>query len=330
MRKGCVAAFGLVDEDAGTERLVVVAETRVNDEAERSRIAHDITENVAAKVGMPPDVVQLAPPHAVPKTSSGKIRRNETRDLYAGGRIANRQSDAPWRQMLRLWFRNLTAWINHHDERAFLALRKGGRVTGRWLVAAPFGLAARLTPSQKVARKAIVPGLRMLLALDDVEHHAADEPESRPSVLFANRNDGFDAALLLASLATPTVLADESSLRELTGPMAFLAEPLVARPAARSGDLKSRIEAALAAGFNVAVFADSPLGESPSRSRFRLEGLSAAAETGSAAVPVWRNGNGFHIGDPIAAEGSPYAGREQIREALAKLAADPGSKSALS
>src|SRR5258706_15144369 len=73
VRKGCVAAFGAADPGAGTERLVVVAETRERDRAGRTRIAQAITAQVSAVLGMPPDVVEVVPPNTIPKTSSGKL-----------------------------------------------------------------------------------------------------------------------------------------------------------------------------------------------------------------------------------------------------------------
>lgn len=323
VRKGCVAAFGSVDEKAGTERLIVVAETRVTDEAERLRISREITEHVASKVGMPPDFVQLAPPHAVPKTSSGKIRRNETRQLYESGQIANRQTDAPWRQMTRLWLRNLTGWLNRWDDRAFDALRAGWAGLGRWTVASTCGLAARLTPSPRSARVFALPGLRLLLSLEGV---AVQRPNSAasPRVYLANRFDALDAAALLASLPGPVALADESPLRLLPGPMAFLAEPLVA-PASPASDLASRIEAALGSGLSVLVLADSPAAESAARSRFRLEAFQAAAAAGVLLIPVWRNGAKVSLGEPQASLSGDLhhlqQQRDQLRTALGRLVA---------
>ena len=43
----------------------------------------------------------LAPPHAVLKTSSGKIRRAGTRDVYCGEGFGT-SARAPWLQVLRL------------------------------------------------------------------------------------------------------------------------------------------------------------------------------------------------------------------------------------
>ena len=75
VRKGCVAVFAASDPAAGTERLVVVAETRERDAGRRHGIEEAIVRVAAAQLGSGPDDVVLAPPHSVLKTSSGKIRR---------------------------------------------------------------------------------------------------------------------------------------------------------------------------------------------------------------------------------------------------------------
>ncbi|SUZ95310.1 uncharacterized protein METZ01_LOCUS48164, partial [marine metagenome] len=99
IRKGCIAAFGVADSGVGTERLVVVAETRETEQAARTRIQRDIQEQVAEALGVPPDTVVLAQPGAVLKTSSGKIRRGATRDAYVAGTL-----DRGRGSMARQWF----------------------------------------------------------------------------------------------------------------------------------------------------------------------------------------------------------------------------------
>src|SRR5437764_9303838 len=69
IRKGCVVAFGLSDEESGTEKLVVVAETRERDGARRAAIAAKVTEIASQGLGLPPDRVELIPPGSIPKTS---------------------------------------------------------------------------------------------------------------------------------------------------------------------------------------------------------------------------------------------------------------------
>ncbi len=101
VRKGGVAVFGVSDPASGTERVVILAETRETDPKARAALqarAHELMTDIA---GTPPDEVVLVPPRTVPKTSSGKIRRSAARDLYVRGGIGEKQP-AVWSQILRL------------------------------------------------------------------------------------------------------------------------------------------------------------------------------------------------------------------------------------
>ena len=101
IRKGGVAVFGVTDQASGTERVVVLAETREADPAARAALqarAHEVTTDIA---GTPPDEIVLAPPRTVPKTSSGKIRRSAAKALYESGHIGPVQRPVWW-QLLRL------------------------------------------------------------------------------------------------------------------------------------------------------------------------------------------------------------------------------------
>ena len=90
IRKGCVAAFGVSDPAVGTERFVIVAETRIRRGEDRTALEAAVIERVATALGLPPDVVVLSGPGSVLKTSSGKIRRAATRDAYTSGRLFER------------------------------------------------------------------------------------------------------------------------------------------------------------------------------------------------------------------------------------------------
>ncbi|MGO9356614.1 MAG: AMP-binding protein, partial [Xanthobacteraceae bacterium] len=103
IRKGCVAAFGVADSASGTERVVVLAETRETDSSARAALEASAQQVAAAIAGAPADEIVLAPPHSAPKTSSGKIRRSAARELYLAGRVGGRPP-ALWRQILRLSF----------------------------------------------------------------------------------------------------------------------------------------------------------------------------------------------------------------------------------
>ncbi len=101
IRKGCVAAFGAPGPESGREELVVVAETRTKDPQTRARLVAEVRRRVHSIVRVAPDAVELVPPHTVPKTPSGKLRRVECRDRYLDGRLTPRRPPA-WVQVARL------------------------------------------------------------------------------------------------------------------------------------------------------------------------------------------------------------------------------------
>jgi acyl-CoA synthetase (AMP-forming)/AMP-acid ligase II len=84
VRKGCVVAFGVPDVATGTESVVVVAETRQPEDGHEA-ISRQIATVVQAAMGLRPDHVRLVPPGTVPKTSSGKLQRSRSRDLWLAG-----------------------------------------------------------------------------------------------------------------------------------------------------------------------------------------------------------------------------------------------------
>jgi acyl carrier protein len=95
VRRGCVAVFASPDPVTGTERLVIMAETREQDESVRSDLRRHINAAALDVIGTAADDIVLAPPHAVPKTSSGKIRRIASRQAYERG-LAEKRTAAPW------------------------------------------------------------------------------------------------------------------------------------------------------------------------------------------------------------------------------------------
>ncbi len=114
IRRGCVAAFGAAGGGDGREELVVVAETRRKEPQARAALATEVRRRVSSVIGVAPDVVELVPPHTVPKTPSGKLRRAECRARYAGGELTPRRPPA-WIQVVRLGTAALVAtgiaWI---------------------------------------------------------------------------------------------------------------------------------------------------------------------------------------------------------------------------
>lgn len=290
VRKGCVAAFGALDPGTGTERLVVVAETRAASADELRRIEQDIVKNIDAVLGIPPDQVVLAAPQSIPKTSSGKIRRGATRALYLNGQLAGR-SRHPWVQLSRLWAENLGSWLRICRRNAAAGLHRAYRSVSFGAVAYAGGLGVRLAPGGKTAASIARLTARSILWLGGRRVEGGAFPNHAPAIFFANRAGHLDPLLALTKLPGPFFLTDLSVLRELPGPAAFLLKPFVIRaiPGADlppGGTLRQRIEQHVSGGGAVLVFPDGPAGVPPRRCRFRLDALHAAAATSCPIYPL--------------------------------------------
>ena len=101
VRKGCVVAFGTREPATASEKLIVLAETRCTDPAQRAQLTTRINQRVVDNLGEPPEDILLAPPHTVLKTSSGKLRRAATRAAYEDGSLGRARA-SPALQMLHL------------------------------------------------------------------------------------------------------------------------------------------------------------------------------------------------------------------------------------
>jgi len=101
IRKGGVAAFGSADPATGTERLIVMAETKEKNPEARAKMIAAAHEIVTAIAGSAADDIVLVPPRGVPKTSSGKVRRSSAKELYETGKTDVKEHGV-WLQIARL------------------------------------------------------------------------------------------------------------------------------------------------------------------------------------------------------------------------------------
>jgi acyl-CoA synthetase (AMP-forming)/AMP-acid ligase II/3-oxoacyl-(acyl-carrier-protein) synthase len=85
VRSGCVAAFAI--DDGGRERVVVAAELDPAFGGDAQAVAAAIRAAVAQEHQLDLHAVALLAARTIPKTSSGKIRRRETRERYLDGRL---------------------------------------------------------------------------------------------------------------------------------------------------------------------------------------------------------------------------------------------------
>ena len=82
VRHGCVAAFSVEREDE--EALVVVAEVRDGRDLPDAKA---LARAIRRHGHIDPHTIVFVPPRSIPKTTSGKIRRSETRQLWLDGKL---------------------------------------------------------------------------------------------------------------------------------------------------------------------------------------------------------------------------------------------------
>jgi fatty-acyl-CoA synthase len=105
VRKGCIIAFGILDEQTGTEKIVIAAETYESDKNKQQSIRAAIIEKMAIELNIPPDIIVLVPIRTIPKTSSGKLRRSVCKELYLRGKLTRQKLPAQL-QLIKLILMN--------------------------------------------------------------------------------------------------------------------------------------------------------------------------------------------------------------------------------
>ena len=349
IRKGCVVAIGVEHPALGTEGLVIVAETRETGREARERLAGAVTERVAAAVEVPPDEVCLVPPGAVPKTSSGKIRRAATRDMYLKGELGRRAGISTG-QHLRLLAAAARDVVRPPLARAVSALYVAYLAVVLPLLVLPLWLLVWLVPHRKVAfalgRLTVRMGWALTgcrLSVEGLEHL----PRQRPFVLAANHASYADVPALMALLPLDFVFVAK---------MEVLAYPVVGTYVKRARHLTvDRLDAhqsladaeqsarALAAGETVLFFPEGTFTAATGLRPFRLGAFKTAAEAGVPVVPMALQGTRralrgdelrprparihLWVGPPVEPEGTGWTAivalRDRVADAIAARCGEP-------
>jgi 1-acyl-sn-glycerol-3-phosphate acyltransferase len=296
IRKGCIVAFGLTDEGAGTEKLVVVAETRERDAARRSVLASAVTELVSRGLGLPPDRVELVPPGSIPKTSSGKLRREETKQLYLAGTLS--ASRAPvWLQIARLGTSSM--WRNANRE-IFRGIKRGleilyglyfGVVFFLWIV--PTWVMVQFIKDHKKAGRFTSSALKVLFALIGCEVRVVgkEHMETPGAKIYAsNHTSYFDVLPLMLGLGVAYRFVAKMEVGRMPFIGTFLKQ--MGHLKFERSDPESRlrqaqeIEEFLQHGDSVFVFPEGTFTREDGVRPFQLGAFKAAVSTGVPIIPV--------------------------------------------
>jgi len=120
LRSGCAAAFASTSEKADTERLVVVTEVRNATQIDADQVEVEARQRIQAQTGLRVERLELVEAGTLPRTSSGKVRRAETRRLFEAQELT-----APEAVGLSLVVRENVRGAVHHTMRQLRRLSAG-------------------------------------------------------------------------------------------------------------------------------------------------------------------------------------------------------------
>jgi acyl carrier protein len=339
IRTGNVAVFGSLAEDSATERLIVLAETRKKEPETLVELRAAINGLVTDLAGAAADEVVLAPPNTVPKTSSGKIRRGASRQLYESGAMG-RPAQAVWLQVARFRLAGLPPALRQRGRRLQASLYAG------WCWGL-FGVAALLLwplvvllPVLGWRWQALRLAVRLLAWLAGIAIQVQGRehlPELGASCLYVSNHASYLDSLVLAGVLPPPLrFVAKAELRRgwLTRlPLSRLGTEFVERFDVRKSQADSqRLLAAADVGHPLVFFAEGTCLRLPGLLPFRLGAFTTAAQGGLTVVPlairgtrsILRPGSWFPrpgavsvtIGPAITVEVSddPWAGALRLRE----------------
>ncbi|MEN8108178.1 MAG: AMP-binding protein [Pseudomonadota bacterium] len=337
IRKGCVAVFGSSDLHSGTERIIVLAESRETETATLEALQEQIRMAATDLMGMPPDEVILAPPRTLLKTSSGKLRRAAVRELYEQGRIGQ-GPQAVWRQVVRLglatmWPGLRSAW------RRFFAM---GYATYAhvifWLLAPVVWLLVALLPRLPWRWVAMRKGAQLLFRLARIPLHVRGLDQlsgDRACVVVANHASYLDGVALVAALPVSLGFVAKAEFKQRFIPRIFLRRigaGFVERFDKQRGVADARrIARKVSAGHSLLFFPEGTFTRMPGLLPFHMGAFVVAAEAGVPVVPVTIRGTrsilradswfphagtvSVLVGKPIMPEDTDWAAAVKLRDA---------------
>jgi 1-acyl-sn-glycerol-3-phosphate acyltransferase len=336
IRKGCVVTFGSPDPVSGTERLVVVAETRETDTQVREQLRSQIDATVVDLLGTPADDVVLTPPQTVLKTSSGKVRRAACRERYERGELGRPQR-AVWWQVARLGLAGVLPRVRQTWRSVQEVLYAGYAWSALGICAAALWIAVALLPKlswrKAMARSTSQLLLRLFgipLRVRGLEHL----PRDHACVLVVNHASYLDPLVLLAALpGSISFVAKREFTEQFFARVLFqrLGTEFVERFDAQRGiEDTDHVRQAVRQGRSMLFFPEGTFGRAPGLRPFRLGAFVVAAQTGVPVVPlgisgtrsILRSGQWFPrrgtvsviIGPPMMPQGTDWTAALALRE----------------
>jgi len=349
VRKGCVAVVGVADGATGTERVVAIVEMREGQSTDRDALRERINALGMDLLGAAPDEVVLAPSNTVLKTSSGKIRRAATRDVYLSGTIGQRRAGVKL-QFLRLGLRSAQASVGR-TMRRIAAWAYGLRAWTAFVLLAPIAWTATViagAPQRAWQVSRTIARLFFRLAGIPLNVEGVESlPPSGAYLLLANHGSYLDGILIVGALERQHAFIAKREFVHHAISRLFLSalgsEYVERFDAARGVEDVRRFTALARRGERLAIFPEGTFTRQSGLRPFLMGAFVIAADAGIPVVPVtisgareilrdksWLPARGqvhIRIGAPIHPQGTGWQAavslRDQARAAMLALGSEP-------
>lgn len=339
-----VAVFASPDPERGTERMVVVVETAVEDPAERERLRRLVGNRAVGVLGTAPDQVVVVSSGSILRTESLKIRRAATRQAFEAGALTSSVAPQPVRMP------DVTlADARTQGRRVPETMASWAFTIYVWLVVAvigvPLWVAIALPLGRRLRWMLIRAGGRSLVALSGTELrvHGTFTPDGLPAVIVANHSSFVDALALALTAPDAAVFVTSSDMEHRPVIGSFLRRlgcVFVHRGSAGRSeqDVQTMVDV-IRGGQSVIIFPEGSITPVSGVRPFHLGAFAVAQATGCPVIPVGIRGTGaivrpgtfrahrggaeVIVGRPIVATGDGFAGQVDLshraRQAIAEL-----------
>lgn len=347
VRRGCVVAFGNHDEQSGTEQMIVAAEIKPN--SSKEAITNKIQETLTQHLGLPADRVVLLEPGAIPKTSSGKVRRAACKTMYLKN-VLTTSRRSTWGQILQIIFHTAPSFL-------FGQLRKTGRFF--WILWYIFVILTVFMPLWVVLHfiRSAPLALRLsrftskvfltLLGIRCEVYHPEHFREHVPAILVSNHTSYLDVVIYTSILDIPYRFLGKQEAFDywFTRPMMKGNQHIGVDRHDMQQSLKDKQKVTdhLTQQISVAIFPEGTFTRSVGLRPFRLGAFSIAVETQKPIIPMalkgarkvlppgdkvlWPGKIEIYIGAPIFPQGNDWKEvirlRDQTQEFILKHCGEP-------
>ena len=291
IRKGAVVAFGLREEESGTEKIIVVAEIKEKKQKKRDKFIANIRHKIKEAIGIPPDQVVLVQRDTIPKTSSGKLQRSATKMRYLNKEL--KPFDRPvWIQLSKLLFQGLGQTISYWLKRFLrfmytihVSLVVVTLLTPLWIFI--FVLPQRIN---RYLAKYLSRIVLLLSACPLIVNGRQHVKKSKQYIFVSNHTSFADTLVLLAILPAGTLFLAKKELMKVPFLRSFikrLGHLVTTREDFRKGEQEmQQVNEMLSQHRSLVIYPEGTFTYARGVRRFKLGAFTLAAESGIPVCPI--------------------------------------------